>query len=69
VSSNGSDYLVTAYQLADWVQVPPGTVYRWIREGELAAVRVNRTIRIRASQIEKVFGIKPPRPSPMKAAS
>jgi excisionase family DNA binding protein len=50
------------------VQVPPGTVYRWIREGELAAVRVGRTIRIRASQVEKVFGVKPERPETKKAS-
>jgi len=64
-----ADYLVTVYQVADCVQAPPGTVYRWIREGELAAVRVGRTIRVRASQVEKVFGVKPIRPQPHRVAS
>jgi excisionase family DNA binding protein len=62
------DYLLTVPQVADCAQLNAPAIYRWIREGRLAAVHVGRTIRVRASQVEKVLGVKPERPETRKAS-
>jgi excisionase family DNA binding protein len=64
-----NDWLLTVPQVADCAQLNPPAIYRWIREGRLAAVHVGRTVRVRASQVEKVLGVKPSRPEPQKRAS
>jgi hypothetical protein len=48
--------------------VPDGTVYRWIREHKIAAIKMGRTVRVRASEVERVFGVRPPRPEPQQVA-
>jgi len=62
------DFLLTVPQVAKCAQVNPPAVYRWISQGQLGAVRLGRTIRVRASQVEQVFGVKPPRPQSRKGS-
>lgn len=44
--------LLTASEVADRLRVSTMTVYRLIRRGELAAVRVGRNYRVRAADLE-----------------
>lgn len=46
-----SDPLLTAAEVADQLRVSTMTVYRLIRRGELAAVRVGRNYRVRQSDL------------------
>jgi excisionase family DNA binding protein len=67
-----SDFMMTVPQVAAEFQVPPRSVYRMIEQGYLEAVRLTpRKIRIRASQVEAVTGIRPcrPKPEPRRKAS
>jgi excisionase family DNA binding protein len=58
-----SDFMLTVSQVAAVFQVPPRSVYRMIEQGYLDAVRLTpRKIRVRASQVEALTGIRPPRP-------
>lgn len=38
--------MLTPEQVAEWLQIHAGTVYRWIREGKLPALQVGRVYRI-----------------------
>lgn len=38
--------MLTPEQVAEWLQVHKGTVYRWIDEGKLPALQVGRVYRI-----------------------
>ena len=58
-----SDFMLTVPQVAVVFQVPPRCVYRMIENGHLDAVRLTpRKIRVRASQVEALTGIRPARP-------
>ena len=46
-----SEELMTPEQVADWMQVHVGTVYRWLKEGRLPAVRIGRVYRIPRSEV------------------
>ncbi|MTV24437.1 helix-turn-helix domain-containing protein [Nitriliruptoraceae bacterium ZYF776] len=52
MASNG-DRLLTAAEVADQLRVSTMTIYRLIRRGELAAVRVGRNYRVRAGDLER----------------
>ena len=43
--------LMTPEQVADWLQVHRGTVYRWIDEGKLPALKVGRVYRIPRDEV------------------
>jgi excisionase family DNA binding protein len=47
-----TDTLLTAAEVAEQLRVSTMTVYRLIRSGELAAVRVGRNYRVRAGDLE-----------------
>ena len=47
------DHLLTAAEVADELRVSTMTIYRLIRSGELAAVRVGRNYRVRSSDLER----------------
>lgn len=47
-----TDTLLTAAEVAQQLRVSTMTVYRLIRSGELAAVRVGRNYRVRAGDLE-----------------
>lgn len=51
MASNG-DRLLTAAEVADQLRVSTMTIYRLIRRGELAAVRVGRNYRVRAADLD-----------------
>lgn len=63
---SNDDYLVKVGPIAEIAHVPDGTVYRWIREQKFSAVKMGRTVRVRASEVERVFGVRPPRPETRK---
>lgn len=46
-----SDELMTPEQVADWMQVHVGTVYRWLKEDKLPAVRIGRVYRIPRTEV------------------
>lgn len=48
-----TDTLLTAAEVAEQLRVSTMTVYRLIRSGELAAVRVGRNYRVRAGDLER----------------
>ncbi|MDX1620272.1 MAG: helix-turn-helix domain-containing protein [Nitriliruptorales bacterium] len=47
-----TDQLLTAAEVADELRVSTMTVYRLIKSGELAAVRVGRNYRVRRSDLD-----------------
>ena len=47
-----TDTLLTAAEVAEQLRVSTMTVYRLIRSGELAAVRVGRNYRVRERDLE-----------------
>jgi len=47
--------LLTVREAAEILRVKPCTVYRLVREQQLAAVRVSHAIRITAEEIERVL--------------
>jgi excisionase family DNA binding protein len=49
----GGDRLLTVGEVADHMRVSNMTVYRLIKGGELAAVRVGKNYRIRSSEVDK----------------
>jgi excisionase family DNA binding protein len=49
-----SDHLLTARQLAEFLDVSPETVLRWTRRGELPAIKLpGGAIRYRAEELEE----------------
>jgi excisionase family DNA binding protein len=46
------DRLLTANEVADQLRVSTMTIYRLIRRGELAAVRVGRNYRVRSGDLD-----------------
>jgi excisionase family DNA binding protein len=47
------DRLLTANEVADQLRVSTMTIYRLIRRGELAAVRVGRNYRVRSGDLDE----------------
>lgn len=45
--------MMTALEVADYLRVSKMTVYRLVHEGEIASIRVGRSIRIRRSEFER----------------
>jgi excisionase family DNA binding protein len=50
---NLEDYLFTVSEVASRMRVSTMTVYRLIKSGQLAAIRVGKNYRIRASDIDR----------------
>ena len=44
--------LYTPQEIAEYLRVDPGTVYRWLRSGELEAIKFSREYRITESQLK-----------------
>jgi excisionase family DNA binding protein len=44
--------ILTPQEVADYLQLTPGTVYRYIREGRLVASQLGRQYRIRRQNVE-----------------
>ncbi|HHS97018.1 MAG TPA: DNA-binding protein [Chloroflexi bacterium] len=47
--------LLTVGEVADLVQVSPRTVFRWMAQGRLPAIRVGNVTRIRPEDLEAFF--------------
>lgn len=45
------DAMMSPEQVADWLLVTPDTVYRWLREGRLPALRLGRVYRIPRAEV------------------
>jgi len=56
--SDTIEHLYTPNQLAEVLQVTRRTVYVWIREKRLAAVRAGNRIRIRREAVEAFLNLK-----------
>jgi len=46
-----SDELLTPEEAAEWLRVTPDTIYRWLREGELPAIKLGRLYRIPKAEV------------------
>jgi excisionase family DNA binding protein len=42
----------TVLQVADYLQVKPSTVYRWVNSGEIPFLRVGRLLRFKKSLLD-----------------
>ena len=56
------DFTITAAELARLGGVHRKTIYQYIRTGKVKAKRFGSQYRIRASEVERVLGIRPIRP-------
>lgn len=43
--------MMTPEEVADWLRVSTKTIYRWLEDGKLPALRVGRTYRIPRSEV------------------
>jgi excisionase family DNA binding protein len=57
-SSDPQARLLTTKEVAEAMRISNMTVYRLIRTGQLAAVRVGRNYRIRASEIDRYLSAR-----------
>ncbi len=48
-----SDRLMTAKELAEYVQLNPLTVYKKVKAGEIPYIRLGRSIRFKKEQIDE----------------
>ena len=49
------EQLYTPQEVADYLKVDVRTVYRWLREGEMNAIRFQREYRIGESDLQDFF--------------
>lgn len=49
--------LVTARELAEVLQVGRSTVYRWVDEGRIPAVKISRTVRFDLQSVRRTLGL------------
>jgi len=69
-SRTGTD-LLTVEQVADYLQLNKLTIYKYIRDGRLPAVKIGKVYRVRKPDIEAFLEskrIRPPAASPAKPA-
>lgn len=50
-----ADRPLTAQEAADFLKVHIATIKRWIKEGRIKAVKIDRGWRIRRSEIERIL--------------
>jgi excisionase family DNA binding protein len=57
----------TPEQLAELLQVSKPAIYKWAQEGRIKAVRIGRTVRIPATEVERLVrgSDKPPEEQPV----
>lgn len=51
-----TEEMMTPDQVAAWLQVHRATVYRWIEEGKLPALRIDRVYRIPRGEVLAMIG-------------
>ena len=54
--------IYTVKELAKLLRVSTSTIYRYIEEGELPAVKVGKQFRISAKQLDRLFADAPQAP-------
>jgi excisionase family DNA binding protein len=54
--------LYSPQQVADYLQVSVHTVYRWLKDGEMGAIRFRREYRIRESDLREFIESHSQRP-------
>lgn len=52
------EHLLTVKEAADVMRVSAATIYSWVRSGEIAALKVGRTIRIRPEALSKTAQVR-----------
>ncbi len=50
-----SDELLSVPEVAERLKISPQTIYRWIDEGTLAAIRIGRQYRVKESTLERLM--------------
>ena len=50
--------MLTVKEVAAYFKVSTRTVHRWIKDGKIKAIKVNRDLRIQESEIERIIGGK-----------
>ena len=45
------DQLLTANQVAEWLQVKPRTVYQWVHEGYIPAIKLGALVRFSRTSV------------------
>jgi excisionase family DNA binding protein len=58
-----SDELYTVDEVAVRFKVTRQTVYNWIKAGQLAAIKVGRSVRIEASALDRFIAVYCPSPA------
>lgn len=47
-----TEKLMTVYDVAEWIQVQPQTIRKWVREGKLSCLRLsNNVVRFEKQQV------------------
>ena len=54
-SQKSADILLTAKQFAERLGIAPSTAYQWGYERRLPTVKLGRSVRFRASEVEKLI--------------
>jgi len=49
------DAVYTPEEVATMLKVSKQAIYKWIREGDLASVKIGRTVRIPAAAVNRLF--------------
>lgn len=52
---NTSEKLLTIGEIAEMCQISPRTVYRWLAEGWLRALRIGNMTRVRRQDLDEFF--------------
>ena len=50
------DQFYTQQELAELLKVSTRTIQNWIKDGQIKAIRIGRTVRIPASEIDRLVG-------------
>ena len=58
--------LLNVKEVSEWLQVKPSTVYGWVAQGKMPALKIHGVIRFRREEIEAWLAgcqLEPPNPS------
>lgn len=47
----GIERLLTVGQVADWLQLKPGTIYQWVHEGYIPVIKLGALVRFEPASI------------------
>lgn len=53
---NDPEYWITAQQVAARVALTPATIKKWANEGKITAYKIGKSVRFKASDVDKLGG-------------